>query len=296
MKQSSMGLVALLLLPVLPAWTANSDSQRILVVVDRAVPAYREAADGLKRGLADLGGAVAETSPAGAAGALQSAPVRLVVAVGADARSALARTRTALPVISTMISLIDPDGDPLAKPAGSIYLDLDVGQIAHEVSRLFPERKRLGLILNSRKNGPNKIVAARLAQEGFQLTTAISANRAGLVEAFKELKGKADLVLCLPETGLFDSRTIPLLLRVSLEDQLPVIGFSPGFVRAGALAGVFPDYADIGLQTAEMARRALSNPSADAGDETPRRVASVTNATVMRLLGWKLTQVHPQRQ
>lgn len=300
MKLRLIGLAAALL--VIPAWggaaagaaAATGDAERVLVVVDRGVPAYREAADGLKRGMSEF--AVAEeTTPAGfGTAAVQTGGVRLVVAVGADARAAVARAKSKAPVISTMISMSDLGGEPLTKPAGSVYLDLDFGQIAQEVGRLFPDKKRLGLILASRKDGPNKAAASRLAQDGFQLTIAVSPNRAALVEAVRELKGKVDLVICLPETGLFDSRTIPLLLRVTLEDQLPVIGYSPSFVRAGAVAGVFPDYGDIGLQTAAMVKRALANPApSDAGDETPRKVASVTNATVLRLLGWKLSQARP---
>lgn len=292
MKLPLLGLAAALL--VIPAWgtaalAATSGPQRILIVADRAVPAYRDAAEGLKRGLSELGDAT-EIAPAAVATALASGPVRLAVAIGVEARAALTRAKTRIPVISTMISMSDLAGEPLARPVGSIYLDLDFAQIAHEVGRLFPDKKRLGLILPSRKDGPNKATLSRLTQEGFQLTIAASANRAGLVDAVKELKGKVDLVICLPETGLFDSRTIPQLLRVSLEDQLPVIGYSPNFVRAGALAGVFPDYTDIGLQTAAMVKRALANAAADAGDETPRKVASITNPTVMRLLGWKLSQ------
>ena len=49
---------------------------------------------------------------------------------------------------------------------------------------------------------------------------------------------------------------------------------------------VFPDYTDIGMQTAAMVTRALASSSTDLGEETPRKVASITNPTVMRLLGW----------
>jgi putative tryptophan/tyrosine transport system substrate-binding protein len=278
----------------MPAWSAASlENGKILVVADKTVAAYREAAEGIERGLGDYADAATVVTPGNAAAALKAGSVRIAIAVGADARAAIAKANATVPVVSTMLSLRDiaTEAAPLPKPAGSVYLDLDVAQIAHEVGRLFPGKKRLGLIVASRQDGPNKIAIERLTKDGFQIAVAVSPSREELTGALRELKAKrVDMVLCLPETGLFDGRTIPTLLKASLEDQLPVVGFSPSFVRAGALVGVFPDYGDIGEQTAGVVRRALTGAGGDGGDETPRRVTSLTNPTVMRLLGWKRAQ------
>lgn len=301
MKLQRLARWALTLLPALLLLSgqlraAGDGGGSILVVADKSVAAYREAAESLKRGLVELGDTVVETTPDAAARALNDGAggVKLAVAIGADARAALGQAQTKLPVVSAMLSIADLSSEkaPPSKLAGAVYLDLDFAQVAQEVSRLFPAKKRLGLIVNSRTSGPNKQILSRLAKDGFTVQIAVSPNRAGLLEAFREIKNKVDLVVCLPETGLFDSRTIPALLRQSLEEQVPVVGFSPSFVKAGAIAGVFPDYSDIGQQTAEVVRRAMAAPASqtEGGDETPRKVTSITNPTVMRLLGWKQGQ------
>lgn len=286
MKLSLLGAVWVMAAASASAAAAATPG-RVLVVVDRSVPAYREAADGLLAGLGPVASA-AETSPVAAGQALRSGgPVRMAVAIGSDARASLAALAADVPVFTALVSLSEAaELAPVAKSAGSLYLDLDLGQVVHELDRLFPSRRRLGVIVRSRKGGVTKL-AGRLAQEGFQIVLASSPSQNGLLEAFRELKGKADMVLCLSETGLFDSRTIPPLVRLSLEEQLPVVGFSPSFVKAGAVAGVYPDFVALGTQTAEMVKRALESPGQDAGDETPRRVTSATNPTVLRLLGWK---------
>lgn len=268
---------------------ANVEVGRIVVVTEKDVEAYRDAVTGLKQGLGDLAGSTTETAPEGVASVLGKGQVKMVVAIGAEARAAVAKANPKLPVISTMLTLADVSSEPapLAKPAGAVYLDVDFGQVVREVNKLFPSRKRFGVIVTSRKAGPNRFALSKLEKEGFMVHVAVSPNRAGLLGALHELKGKVDMVICLPETGLFDSRTIPSLLRVSLENQLPVVGFSQSFVKAGAVAGVFPDYSDVGQQTAELVRRALTKPSADAGEETPRKVMAVANPTVLKLLGWK---------
>lgn len=272
---------------------ATVEEGRILVVVaDRAAPAFQEAMQGLARGLAPR--AIVQVAPAKLDDALKSAggpPVRVVVAMGAEARAALAKAKVDLPVVSTMLLLADAAneaGPPLVNPVGSVYLDLEIPQIARELGRLFPARKRLGLIAGpASQTAPNRAALEQLERDGYSVQVADCPRRADLSNALRTLKGKVDMVLCLPDPSLFDSRTIPVLLRSALEIDLAVIGFSPALVRAGAMAGVFPDYGEIGMQTAAMVTRALASPAAsDVGEETPRKVASAGNSTVMRLLGW----------
>lgn len=284
MRLPLIGILAAMLAP-----GANVEGGRIVLVTEKEVEAYRDAVAGLKRGLGDLAGSTTETAPDGVASTLGKGQVRMVVAIGAEARAAVAKANPNLPVVSTMLTLADISSEPapLAKSAGAVYLDVDFGQVVREINKLFPSRKRFGVIATSRKSGPNRFVLSKLEKEGFTVQVAVSPNRAGLLGALHELKGKVDMVICLPETGLFDSRTIPSLLRVSLENQLPVVGFSQSFVKAGAVAGVFPDYSDVGQQTADLVRRALAKPTVDAGEETPRKVMAVANPTVLKLLGWK---------
>jgi ABC-type uncharacterized transport system substrate-binding protein len=70
----------------------------------------------------------------------------------------------------------------------------------------------------------------------------------------------------------------------SLESRLPLVGFSPAFVRAGAAAGIYPDYRELGRQTAEMARRVLRGEEPGI-DEAPRKIQLAVNQRVARLLG-----------
>ena len=63
-----------------------------------------------------------------------------------------------------------------------------------------------------------------------------------------------------------------------------MIGFSEGFVRAGATIGFYPDYADIGVQTAEAVKRYLSDQGASKL-EAPRKIRLAVNERVLRILG-----------
>jgi ABC-type uncharacterized transport system substrate-binding protein len=64
-----------------------------------------------------------------------------------------------------------------------------------------------------------------------------------------------------------------------------LVGFSAAFVRAGAAAGVFPDYADVGRQSAEFSLRLLRGDDRGAETESPRKFQVAVNQRVERLLG-----------
>jgi len=91
-------------------------------------------------------------------------------------------------------------------------------------------------------------------------------------------------VWCPPDSSLFNSTTLKPLIAQSLRHRLPIVGFSSGFVRAGAVAGAFPDFRDVGEQTAELAGRFLSGQPIPA-NERPRKLRIGINLHVARLFG-----------
>jgi len=105
-----------------------------------------------------------------------------------------------------------------------------------------------------------------------------------LLTAVRSLKGRVDLVVCLPDGTLYNSATVKPLILAALESHLPIVGFSQNFVRAGAALGVYPDFRDIGAQTAEIAQKQLAGQPAGPV-EGPRKLVVGVNQRVMRLLG-----------
>ena len=79
---------------------------------------------------------------------------------------------------------------------------------------------------------------------------------------------------------------IPPLVMASLEYRLPIVGFSPAFVHAGAAVGVYADYRAVGRQTAELALRAQHHEFRGEGsEESPSKVRVAVNQRIARLLG-----------
>jgi ABC-type uncharacterized transport system substrate-binding protein len=104
-----------------------------------------------------------------------------------------------------------------------------------------------------------------------------------LMQSFHALQNRVDFVWVPPDGALYNSSTVKPLIRASIENRLPVVGFSASFVRTGAVAGVYPDYFEVGLQAGEMAKNYLSG--ANLMNESPRKIRAAVNPRVARLLG-----------
>jgi ABC-type uncharacterized transport system substrate-binding protein len=256
-----------------------------LVAYDSGVEAFGEALDGLKAVLGPAGMEIVDLRAPGAemelARLLGRRDIRLAIAVGSESLAAVRAHNAGVPVIATMV-LHPPNPDDLR---AHVDLALSVGTLLAEVKLLLPQRRRVGII-RSRAHASQTAAAVEAAarQQGYTAVVMDCDGPAELLQALAALKGRVDLVLCPPDADLYNSVTIKPLILASLEQRLPIVGFSSAFVRAGAVAGVYPDYRDIGRQTGELAGHLLRGEDASR-EEAPRKVNAAVNQRVAHLLG-----------
>jgi len=263
---------------------AMTTEPQIVVVTEPGINAYGDALRGLEGGLKSLPRVVNASDATAVKAALAGAPP-LVVALGSDALTALTAAHTEAPVLLTMV-LEEAVRGARVHLAGSVHLDPTVAQVLDEVAALFPGKSRLGVIRNPAKGA--WIDAAGLAharQQGFTVSVADCASAEELLRVFLAMRGKADFVVALPDSTLYNSATIKPLILASLQNRLPLIGFSAAFVRSGATLGVYADFEDIGQQAAQAAQRILSGQAGSSIDEGPRKHIAAVNQRVLRLLG-----------
>lgn len=249
----------------------------LLVVTSSAAEPYVQALDGVRQGMA--GQAIAwnevdlsqrrETVPQAVARVRPS----VVIAIGTEAAAAVAAQPPAAPVVSSMI--LRADAAP-GRALSTVSLDVPPGQLVGAMQRAFPGASRLGII-----RGPS---SAHVKSESGRLQLADCPRAEDLLKTFLGFKGKVEFVACMPDGALYNSSTVKPLVLASLQNRLPLIGYSEGFARAGAVLAVYPDYRDVGALAAETARKLLAGqdvPSLIA----PRRFRSAVNQRVVRLLG-----------
>ncbi len=257
----------------------------VVVAYESDVGAYVEAVEGVRAGLGDAVPLLIDLhAPGGTAElarALGARDTRVVIAVGARALSEVQSRKPAAPVFAAMV-LHASGADNLA---GRVDLDVALPAQLAVLKALFPHRTRVGIIRNPQR-APYSAEASetRARKEGFSLVVVECEGPARLLKAMAALKGKVDLLLAFPDPDLYNPVTIKPLILSALENRLPVVGFSPAFVRAGAVAGIYPDYRETGRQVAELVLRMMHGEQRVAGDG-PANVRVAVNERVARLLG-----------
>ena len=263
-----------------------ADAGKVTVVYTSDAQPYMEALDGLR---AELGGAPvmvdlhAANGRAQLASSVDGSQSRVVVAIGRDALEATQERKGEAPVVATMIMHSELSGRQSV--AGGVRLDIPLSAILGEVKTVFPQKNRVAVLRDA--GAPGQVDAAALArarQLGFTVQVIDLTKPEELLPILRSLKGRADFVVCLPDSTLYNSATVKPLILAALESHLPIVGFSQNFVRAGAALGVYPDFRDVGAQTAEIAQKQLAGQAAGPV-EGPRKLVVGVNQRVMRLLG-----------
>src|SRR5262249_2302671 len=154
---------------------------------------------------------------------------------------------------------------------GEVALDFAVATICREWKQLVPGKARLGVIRNPLKNGlSSATIESQAAAAGCTAQIADCSRPEDLLQSFLSFEEAVDIVWCIPDSSLYISATVKPLLIASLERRLPLVGFSESFARAGAMMGIYPDFADIGRQTAELVRKWLAGEPFQAA-QAPRK-------------------------
>jgi ABC-type uncharacterized transport system substrate-binding protein len=270
---------------------ARPATHSVVVVASVGIEAHRLAIEGIQAAMGKASSQVRivdlEHARTDVAGARLSAPgTRVIIAVGSEALQFVAAGRPGVPVISTMVlHRAAPPDPPLPALAGTISLDVSIAEIIAQIKQLFPGKTRLGVIRDpaTERSTPAQL-QARAQPLGFTLRVADATGPEQLLPALMSLKGLADFVWCMPDGALYNSATIKPLILASIENRLPLIGFSESFARAGAALGIYADFRDVGVQTGEAARQITDNQPLHIADG-PRRLKVAVNQSVLRLLG-----------
>lgn len=119
-----------------------------------------------------------------------------------------------------------------------------------------PAVRRVGVLSGLAMPLPALEQAAHEA--GLQLVAVPAAGDA-LFPALRILLPAAEVLLALPDPEVFNSRSVPPILAAALRQRVPLLGFSPAYVKAGALMALYSTPAQIGRQTGTVLMAALAD-------------------------------------
>jgi putative ABC transport system substrate-binding protein len=241
-----------------------ADSARILVVVSQDGSAYRDALSSFRRTLerdrrsVDLR-VVQLDGNAATAGQLMPATAQadLVLTLSTLATRETLRRYPTTPLVAGMIlSAEELEGAPHAT---GVFLQFPIQTELEWMTRLFPSLRRVGVIYHSVEIKQRVARAERLAGESNLTIQAYQIDGPEeLPDALKNLADRADVLWGVTDPVVFNPETARSLLIFSFRNQIPLIGHSTPWVKAGALYALDRDYGDIGVQCAELAEKIIS--------------------------------------
>lgn len=233
--------LACLLSGLLPAQAAPL---RVQVVLSERGGAYQEFSDALRDALR------AQQVIVNVSDGNVADDADLIVAVGM--KSASASVAANKPVLNVFVP--KAGYDKLAKPAGgarssAIYIDQPLERQISLLVAALPKAGEVGVLYTAPPPGLSSL-RRLLAERNLQLhEQAVGQN--SLFDALEEVLAKSDVLLVLPDIEIYNAGTIRNILLAAYRKQVPLIGISQSYVKAGALCAIYSTPAQIAQQAAE---------------------------------------------
>jgi putative ABC transport system substrate-binding protein len=216
-----------------------------------------------------------------------------ILAIGTPAAVYLHQRPEPCPVIFCMVS--DPAGAGLDQGAqiDGVSTDVPITDQFSLIQQAIPSTKVVGMLYRSGSAGGQRSLKAMQAAlpKDWRLEAVDADQFSSMADAISELMHRhVDVAWTSVSAGVYDLPTVRALLLAALRTNLPVFGFSPSFVRAGALLGVGVDPAAQGKQAAAITGQILTSPKVDhiVRIEAPQIYQIAVNQIVAEKIGVQL--------
>lgn len=242
------------------AWAQET----VTVVLSEDGGAYAEFASHLSDALGQVVGAktvVRITTLATLSGAKGEDLARsghVLVAVGTPAMTAMARRPQSVPVLNVLVPRASFRSLTRSSPRtqdpklfSAVFFDQPLGRQFSLIRYAQPGR-RVGILLG--KDSADLSASLQAAARDAQMVANIEmvADEADLLPALKRLLPNSDALLAVPDATIYNRSNIATILLTSYRAKVPLFGFSPSYVKAGALAAVYSQPWQIAHQVAEI--------------------------------------------
>ncbi len=289
---------------ILLGWTLWSagwvSAAEVLVLSSERSPSYTDASQAAVSELVRLGVRrtdiallyVPELTP-GELGATQGAKVWITLGSDALAR-ALAREGRP-PVVSALIPrlgferLLRESTGKTAAPVVAVYLDQPFGRQLDLMHQALPDVKRVGVLWGQESLLQQANLQAAAQARGVELVAGVVPTSTSLFTGLKTVLDGADVLLAVADPQVYNGATISNILLATYRARVPMVAFSPAYVKAGAMLAVYSTPRQIGVQAGALARTVLQGGAVPAS-QYPLEFSVAVNEHVARSLGMVLDE------
>jgi putative tryptophan/tyrosine transport system substrate-binding protein len=209
----------------------------------------------------------------------------ILVAVGSDAAEELSLHGTHQPLFMTMLPRENLIRISSQHPkTGGIYVDQPAARYIALVRAAFPDAERIGMMVG--KDSGVTITQLQSAARGQKLHTQVESisKESDIFPALQRILSYDNILLATPDASIFNAQTIPNILLSAYRHNVPLIGFSPDYVKAGAVIALYSTPEQLAAQSVEICLQILSG-AAMPGPQAPKQYTIGINSRVAASLG-----------
>ena len=245
-------------------------AQEIAILKSAEIGAYSEAIEAFKSALPSSLQVTLEYGLKGdlvkgrsLARRIRASDTQIVLAVGLKAALAAKLEIFDIPIITCLV--LDPKryGLPSKNMVG-LSLKIPFKRHLKPLKVLAPKISRIGVLFDPRKT---QGIFDRLKQEatnqGITIISEEVLEEHEVSTALKSIEKKIEALWLLPDSTVLTEDTLDFIISSTLEKNIPLVAFSAGLVKSGAVIGVYINYKDIGRQAARLSQQLVSNTPSD---------------------------------
>lgn len=251
--------------------------------------AYLEAAAAARREILRGSPALVETLPWQQLLTSGRPPPKLVIAIGSGAFAGLAESDLRAPILATLLPRAVYErwaakAERVGHTCSAVVLDQPPGRQLELLRLALPERPRIGVLYGAESKGAAAQLRRTAEDRGVVLSAVEAAGSGKLFSQLQGLLDESDVLMAVPDPQVFNGATVQNILTAAYRRRIPLIGFSPAYVKAGALLALYSTPAQVGTQAGEQARAVLAGKPLPL-PQGPRDFTIAVNADVARSLG-----------
>lgn len=269
---------------------------QVVIVSSERSEAYVTASQALMGELTRGGIAKSEVLDLLAADIQETGPLnpKLFIALGSEAANVMANLEARAPVLSTLLPrasferALVANGRRASSRFSAVFLDQPLGRQLDLIQLALPEVRRVGVLWGAESINQAPVLRAQAKARGMELAEAAVGRDDIVFQMLKKVLASADVLLAIPDPGIYNSSSIQNLLLSSFRARIPMVAFAPAYVRAGALMALHVTPSQIGQQVGLMALGVLRGVPLPATPVYSQNFNISVNEHVARSLGFKL--------
>ena len=215
---------------------------------------------------------------------------KLFVGLGSEAANALAAAEPGAPVLCALLPrlsferIVRAHGRKPSAQFSALYLDQPLGRQLDLIRLALPQARRLGVIWGPESQVQASSLRSAAQTRGLALVEASIGPDNSLFQALRGVLDASDVLLALADPQVYNTTSIQNTLLTSFRARMPMVAFSPAYVRAGAMLALHVTPEQVGRQAAAMAGAVLQGKALPAVPVYPQEFTVAVNTHVSRAL------------